>query len=559
MKLHKIILIAVVLIFTSIILNAQIYEPEWNTFMGSGYDDFSMAFTQDSSGNIYVTGYSYSSWGAPVNAHSGNMDVFVACLDSSGNLIWNTFLGSSQDESGLDIARDSSGNLVLTGYCKASWGAPVNAHSGNMDVFVACLDSSGNLLWNTFLGSNQSDFGYGITTDDSGTIYLTGVSWSSWGNPENAFSGSADSFVASLDGFGNLLWNTFFGSDNRDECFDIGLDISGHIYVIGYSWSTWGSPVNAHSGDWDAYIVSLDISGGILWNTFLGSGNSDYGQALTFDDSGNIYATGYSNSGWGSPLNSHSGSSDAFVACLNSSGNLTWNTFLGSSQDDAGYDIIRDSSGNLYLTGFSTASWGSPLNGYNGYGDVFVACTDSSGNMIWNTFLGSSGEDYVYGIGQSSSGSIYVTGFSMGSWGTPVNEHSGGCDAFFASLSVHPQTEIIANGIDFQMRINQTDTLQIRVSLNSNGLTKDADFWLCFKSDSGYNSYYNEASNSWEQGTEVSHQGALFDLTNKKVFQSSKLPPGEYTFFFGVDMKMDGKLTKDCLYYDEVKVTITED
>jgi hypothetical protein len=58
-------------------------------------------------------------------------------------------------------------------------------------------------------------------------------------------------------------------------------------------------------------------------------------------------------------------------------------------------------------------------------------------------------------------------------------------------------------------------------------------------------------------GLGVTHQGPLMDMNNKKVFQS-KLSPGNYTFYFGVDMNMDGKLTKSELYYDEVKVTVTQ-
>jgi hypothetical protein len=74
---------------------------------------------------------------------------------------------------------------------------------------------------------------------------------------------------------------------------------------------------------------------------------------------------------------------------------LTWNTFLGTGgafENDYGQSIAVDSSGNVYVAGHSNATWGSPVRAYSGSGyDVFVAKLDNSGNLVWNTFLGGSG------------------------------------------------------------------------------------------------------------------------------------------------------------------------
>ena len=121
-----------------------------------------------------------------------------------------------------------------------------------------------------------------------------------------------------------------------------------------------------------------------------------------------------------------------------------------------------------------------------------------------------------------------------------------------------PWTDIKANGSDGPISITQSDTLQIRISLNTNGLTADADWWLAYKTSSGWY-YYNKKTKSWDPGLGVTYQGALFDLNNKKVFQSSGLSPGTYRFYFGVDLNMDGKVTKSFLFYDAVKVTVTSD
>jgi hypothetical protein len=84
------------------------------------------------------------------------------------------------------------------------------------------------------------------------------------------------------------------------------------------------------------------------------------------------------------------------------------------------------------------------------------------------------------------------------------------------------------------------------------------DYWLAYKGPSGW-VHYNNSTKKWESGLGVTHQGPLMNLNNKKVFQKSGLAPGNYTFYFGVDLNMNGKVTKSLLYKDEVKVTVTSD
>ncbi len=187
---------------------------------------------------------------------------------------------------------------------------------------------------------------------------------------------------------------------------------------------------------------------------------------------------------------------------------------------------------------------------------MFTASLDSSGNLLWNTFLGSSTEDRSYGIVLDEAGTIHVSGHSESSWGSPVNSHSGGDDIFVARLFTDPIPNITANGLDGPISITESDSLQIRVSLNRWGSDENVDYWLAYRGPSGW-VHYNKATKTWKPDLGVTHQGALMDLNNKKVFQSSGLAPGSYTFYFGVDMNMNGTITKGSLYYDEVKVTVT--
>ena len=114
---------------------------------------------------------------------------------------------------------------------------------------------------------------------------------------------------------------------------------------------------------------------------------------------------------------------------------LVWNTFLGGSGQDDAQSIAVDASGNVYVGGESNATWGSPERAYTADYDAFAAKLDSAGNLLWNTFLGGSGADYGAGIAVDASGNVYVGGDSEATWGSPVRAYAAGqADAFAARL-----------------------------------------------------------------------------------------------------------------------------
>jgi len=221
-----------------------------------------------------------------------------------------------------------------------------------------------------------------------------------------------------------LTWNTFLGgSSTDDEAAAIAVDGSGNVYVAGYSMATWGSPVRAYtSTGMDAFAAKLDSSGALQWNTFLGGSGYDYGQGVAVDGSGNVYVAGYSMATWGSPVRAYTSGGDAFAAKLNSSGTLQWNTFLGGNGSDQGYAIAVDGSGNVYVGGTSAATWGSPVLAYTALSDAFAAKLNSSGTLQWNTFLGGSGNNYGSGIAVDGSG---VTSMSVGAAWPPGARRCG--------------------------------------------------------------------------------------------------------------------------------------
>ena len=410
----------------------------WNTFLGGSGDDKVYHVAVDGSGNAYVTGGSNAAWGSPKRAYTSSDDAFVAKLDTDGNLIWNTFLGGSGSESGHGIAVDGSGNVYVTGWTNVTWGSPKRPYAYGEDAFAAKLDADGTLLWSTFLGGSGNDYGSGVALDGSGNAYVVGWGYDTWGSPVTPHSANYDAFAAKLDTNGNLTWNTFLGGSGEDCAFGNAVDGSGNVYVTGRSYATWGAPKRAYTAGIDAFAAKLDTNGSLAWNTFLGGSGEDQGVSLALDGSGNVYVAGWSYAAWGSPKRAYASGIDAFTAKLDTNGSLTWNTFLGAGGDDQGFFLAVDGSGSVYAAGSSTSTWGSPKRAYTASLDAFAAKLDTSGNFTWNTFLGGSGSDYGYGIAVDRTGNMYVSGYSSATWGSPKRAHTAGNDAFLAKIALIP-------------------------------------------------------------------------------------------------------------------------
>jgi len=435
----------------------------------------------------------------PCPLHS-NGNNFVLKLDSSGAYQWHTFYGGTSSSSDAGIAVDGSGNVYVTGYSYSTWGTPVNAFSGGYDIFVLKLNSNGALIWNTFHGSSGYELGHGIAVDGSSNVYVTGQSGATWGAPLHPYNGGwYNLFVLKLDSSGAYQWHTFYGSSNSgdlDYGNSIALDHSGNIYVAGKSDSTWGSPLHPHSaGDPNVFILKLDNNGTYLWHTFYGISSTNYGVGLALDSDSNIYVTSTS-AAWGIPLHDYSGNWDIFVLKLDSAGAYKWHTFYGSAgNDDFGYGIAVDGSGNVYVTGTSQGNWGSPLSAYSGNADFFLLKLNSSGTYQWHSFYGSGNDDWGWGVAVDTSGKVYVTGGSNATWGTPIHSFIGNESVFVLKLDdLAGSARVLSGGLpissysklqDAYNAATDGDTIQAQTMVFTESLTFVANINVLLKG--GYN------------------------------------------------------------------------
>ena len=219
-----------------------------------------------------------------------------------------------------------------------------------------------------------------------------------------------------------LVYSTYLGGYYGDQGYGIAVDGNGNAYVTGRTYSPNFPTQNAYDASYngntnyigDAFVTKLSSSGNsLIYSTYLGGSDDDCGYGIAVDGSGNAYVTGSASSNFPT-LNPYQTGGGVFVTKLSSSGNtLVYSTCLNNG---SGYGIAIDGSGNAYVTG--TASSGFPtLNPYqtyqgpSGYSDVFVTKLSSSGNtLVYSTYLGGGSYDWGYGIAVDGSGNAYVTG-----------------------------------------------------------------------------------------------------------------------------------------------------
>jgi hypothetical protein len=231
----------------------------YSTYLGGSWSEIAYGIALDSNGSAYVTGYTGSYDFPTQNAFQDALaegwkypiDAFITKLSPGGDsLVYSTYLGGSEDDSGGDIAVDSDGNAYVTGYTFSADFPVENPYQESLtrhfmwDAFVTKFSPTGeSLVYSTYLGGYEYDRGYAVAVDHQGCAYIAGSTQSrDFPTLEpmqenlrlNEDGYGEDAFITKFAPAGDtILYSSFLGGGGPDNALDLALDSMGNIYVTG--------------------------------------------------------------------------------------------------------------------------------------------------------------------------------------------------------------------------------------------------------------------------------------------------------------------------------------
>ncbi|MFZ2098008.1 MAG: SBBP repeat-containing protein, partial [Anaerolineales bacterium] len=293
-------------------------EMVFSTILGGGGKDEGFQIKVDAWGSMYITGCTNSTDLLTNNAIyptyiGGLSDAFVIQLNPDGqSSVFFTYLGGNNSDVGRGITIDPSSNVYIAGWTNSTNFPVERAYQSspglNDDAFLTVLCAGGicndPLLpyYSTYIHGedNYKERGYDIDIDNSDQVYITGII------SETISISYTQVLVAKFDprmsGEDSKIYITSFGGSDDDEAYGIATTMNGYVYIAGDTYSSdfpvtsdAAYPVYNYYGD--AILVKLDPTGSIVYATYLGGSDNDYGEDIAVDVIGDAYITGWTWSG----------------------------------------------------------------------------------------------------------------------------------------------------------------------------------------------------------------------------------------------------------------------
>ena len=335
------------------------------TYVGGNDDDEGMAIAVNKNGEAYVAGYTFTEpSGFPTTKIFGTMvsssNAFVFKLNSAGTaLIYSVLMGGNDQESALDLALNSSGEVIVVGETKsyflpmASAGYHTSYNGGIYDGFYIKLNNAGNaMLASGFLGGAHEDRATGVAVDSLDNIYITGYTGSSnfptsAGAYDNSYNGNLDAFVLKLNNGGTALqYSTFIGGAYDDVARAIDVTPGGEAVITGYTFSPSypSTDGGGYKGLQDVILTRLNTNGSkLIYSKMIGGSQNDIGTSLVVDSYKTVYLVGMSQSisaldlGTGNVLSDYTilnGEYNVFLNMICDQGTINESAIFGGTKDD---------------------------------------------------------------------------------------------------------------------------------------------------------------------------------------------------------------------------------
>jgi hypothetical protein len=384
---------------------------------------------------------------------------------------FSSYLGGTRSDTGQGIAVDTRGNLYLTGRT-TSLDFPVTTGaslaSDLEDVFISKISADGStLVYSTYLGGADSDFGEDVAVDTAGRAYLTGFTRSTDFPVADAVQptfagGNFDAFVAKLSAGGDaLLFSTYLGGSKSDQSVSIALDANANAYITGSTGSA-NFPVTPKAfqptlADFeidfghDCFVTKLTPAGTLAYSTYLGGDKGDDAFAIAVNAAGNAFVVGITDSIFFPKVNAFYpraflGIVDAFVTKLSRDGSsVVYSTNFGGDRIEVPSDVTVDASDRATVVGRTTSTdfvTFRPLRAaLAGEFDAFITTIAPAGStLVFSTYFGGTATEGVTSVAAHPAGHIFVTGGTVSSDFPVANPsqvaNAGNGDAFVAELDV---------------------------------------------------------------------------------------------------------------------------
>lgn len=362
-----------------------IQASTWTQTLGGSGRDQTKAVRQTPDGGFVLAGTTQVS-------SAGNLDAWVIRLNAAGAILWQKSYGTGSQEIAYDIALTNDNGFVFVGSVKPS--------GVNYDIWCVKLDSNGNISWQKTYGGRAPEEALSVQQTHDGGFIVGGYSFSFSAN------GEADAVFMKLDSLGNIQWQKTYGYANPNDSAEVALQtLDGGFLIAGYS----GGGVYTIEG----YCIKLDPSGNVSWvKSYQGTDQAAIYSALQAGDGNYVVAgTTYTfHDGWGY---------DAWVAKLDASGGIKWQTSYGENSVDYARSIQQTKDGGFIVAGTTTTSNGS---------DAWTFKLNGAGNVAWQKIFGGRGKDELWDVAQTDDGGYVFSG-------TTESLGAGGIDAFVLRTS----------------------------------------------------------------------------------------------------------------------------
>ncbi|MGH7893602.1 MAG: SBBP repeat-containing protein [Candidatus Binatia bacterium] len=371
----------------------------------------------------------------------------------SGSATWARDIGTTNSDSGYDVAVDGGGNVFVAGAFRGSvnFGGTTRTSAGGADWFLAKYSPTNVLAWVRAMGGTGDDSPASVVVDGNGDVVVAGhfAGTASFGGAALVASGTSDIALAKYNGAdGTHQWSKRFGGAYDDGAAGVAVDGGGNIVLTGFFQGTvdFGTGVLRvpFDTDLDVFLTKFTSAGTVVWATNFPNTGNDRGYGIAVDSAGSIAITGYFSNTidfGGAQFSSANGLIDVFVAKFTASGAHLWSRQIGAPDgNEGGNAITMDGGGNVLVTGYAieAVNFGGGLLDALGGADVFVAkYTAASGAHLWSRRLGGSGNDYCYGVAVDATGNVAVAGSfeRTGAFGDTSLTAAGAGDAFVAKYT----------------------------------------------------------------------------------------------------------------------------